>query len=366
MRAHANTPNLEPLLVHGVPRKLLKKVSRPIGRERRRNAMKRRTFLSTAPVSLAAVAVLTTSTAPARIVWPERTVRILVPYAPGGPVDLVARLIGDRLTSKFGRSFVVENKPGANGAIGVQMLMAAPADGYSLMMHGSAAMTIYPAVMRHPAYDTLRDLTPITLVDYFHLILCANPDLPMKDVKEFVAYAKASPGKLSYGTAGIGAMNHIGMEWFNIMAGIDTVHVPYRGDPPVASDVMNGTLEIAFVSSNVAIPLIKAGKLRALAVPSRARMAVLPDVPTMAEAGYPEFELQPWTGFFGPANLDMTIVSTLSAAMKEILAQPDVAERLAGLAMVPAFTTPDEFTAMISKSISLWKDIAARTKIVVE
>jgi tripartite-type tricarboxylate transporter receptor subunit TctC len=328
--------------------------------------MQRRTFLSTAPAALVVSAALVVRTAPARAAWPERPVRIVVPYAPGGPVDLMARLIGDKLTTTFGQSFVIENKPGANGAIGVQVLMAAPADGYTLLMHGSAGVTIYPAVTKQPAFDTLRDLTPITLVDYFDLILCADPALPMKDVKQFVAYAKASPGKLSYGTAGIGALNHVGMEWFKTMSGIDIVHVPYRGDAPVAADLMNGTLGVSFVSSNIAIPLIKAGKLRALAVPSRQRMAVLPDVPTIAEAGYPDLDLQPWTGFFGPANLDKSIVSALSAAMKEILAQPDVAERLAGLAMVPAFTTPEEFAEMIRRSIALWKDVAARTKIVVE
>jgi tripartite-type tricarboxylate transporter receptor subunit TctC len=328
--------------------------------------MERRTFLSTAPAALVVGAVLVVSTTPARAAWPERPVRIVVPYAPGGPVDLVARLIGDKLATKFGQGFVIENKPGANGAIGVQALMAAPADGYTLLMHGSAGVTIYPAVMKQPAFDTLRDLTPITLVDYFDLILCANPELPIKNVKELVAYAKANPGKLSYGTAGVGAMNHVGTEWFKTITGIDIVHVPYRGDAPVAADVMNGTLGVSFVSSNVAIPLIKAGKLRALAVPSRKRMVVLPDVPTMAEAGYSDFDLQPWTGFFGPANLDKSIVSALSVAMKEILAQPDVAERLAGLAMVPAFTTPEEFAALISKSIALWKDVATRTKIVVE
>jgi tripartite-type tricarboxylate transporter receptor subunit TctC len=304
--------------------------------------------------------------APALAAWPERPVRIVVPYAPGGPVDVVARLIGDKLATKFGQGFVIDNKPGANGAIGVQAVMAAPADGYTLLMHGSAGITIYPAVMKQPAFDTLRDLTPITLVDYFDLILCADPALPIKDVKQFVAYARANPGKLSYGTAGVGAMNHVGTEWFKTMTGIDIVHVPYRGDAPVAADVMNGTLGVSFVSSNVALPLIKAGKLRALTVPSRQRMAVLPDVPTMAEAGYPDFDLQPWTGFFGPANLDKSIVSALSAAMKEILAQPDVAERMAGLTMVPAFTTPEEFASMIRKSIALWKDVAAKTKIVVE
>src|SRR6185436_18593895 len=313
--------------------------------------MRRRTILAAGLASLLAGPACAAD-------WPERPVKIVVPYAPGGPVDLVGRLIGDKLAAKFGQTFVVDNKPGANGAIGVQAVMAAPADGYTLLMHGSAGTTIYPVVMRRPAFDTLRDLTPITLVVYFDLILCANPELPFKTVKEFVAYAKANPGKLSFGSAGVGAMNHVGAEWFKMMTGIDIVHVPYRGDAPVATDVASGTLGVSFISSNVAIPLIKAGKLRALAVPSRKRIAVLPDVPTMAEAGYPEFDLQPSTGFFGPAQLDKKIVTQLSSAMKEILGMPDVAERFGGLGMTPAFTTPEEFTAMIQKSIALWQNVA--------
>ena len=298
--------------------------------------------------------------------WPERPVKIVVPYAPGGPVDLVARVVGDKLAARFDQSFVVDNKPGANGAIGVQAVMAAPADGYTLLMHGSAGTTIYPVVMRNPVFDTLRDLSPISPVVLFDIILCANPALPFKTVKEFVAYAKANPGKLSYGSAGVGAMNHVGTEWFKMMTGIDIVHVPYRGDAPVATDVAGGTLGVSFVSSNVAIPLIQAGKLLALAVPSRKRIAILPDVPTMAEAGYPEFDLQPSTSLFGPARLDKAIVAKLSLATKDVVAQPDVVERFTGLGMTPAFATPEDFTIMIRKNIELWKDVAAKAKVVVE
>jgi tripartite-type tricarboxylate transporter receptor subunit TctC len=298
--------------------------------------------------------------------WPERPVKIVVPYAAGGPVDLVTRLVADKLGAKFSQRFVVDNKPGANGAIGVQALMAAPNDGYTLLLHGSAGVTIYQAVMRNPSFDTLRDLTPITLVVYFDLILCAHPSMPFSTVKDFVAYAKANPGKLSFGSAGVGAMNHVGTEWFKMMTGIDMVHVPYRGDAPVAADVVSGTLGVSFIASNVAIPLIKAGKLKPLAVPSRKRLAALPDVPTMAEAGYPDFDLQPWTGLFGPAGLDKAIEAKLSAAMKEILGDREVAERLAGLSMTPAFTTPAELAAMIRKSIELWKGVAAKAKVVVE
>ena len=298
--------------------------------------------------------------------WPDHPVHVVVPYAPGGPLDLVARLISEKLGARFGQSFVVENKPGANGAIGVQSVMASPPDGYTLLLHGSAGVTIYQAVMKQPAFDTLRDLTPISLVIYFDLILCANPALPFRTVKEFVAYAKANPGKLSYGTAGVGAMNHVGTEWFKGIADIDIVHVPYRGDAPVAADLAAGVLGVAFVSSNVAIPLIKAGKLRALAVPSRRRIAVLPDMPTMAEAGYPDFDLQPWTALFGPAGLDKTIVASLEEALKQVLAEPDVIDRLARLSMTPAATTPEELSRIVENSIALWKGVAAKAKIVVE
>jgi tripartite-type tricarboxylate transporter receptor subunit TctC len=321
--------------------------------------MRRRTILAAGAASLLAGPAFA---AP----WPERPVRLVTPYAPGGPLDLAARLTADKLAARFGQSFVVDNKPGANGAIGVQAVLAVPPDGYTLLIHGSAGTTIYPAVMRQPAFDTLRDLVPITLIVYFDLILCANPQMPFSTVKEFVAYTKANPGKLSYGSAGVGAMNHVGAEWFKMMTGIDIVHVPYRGDAPVATDVASGMLAVSFVSSNVAIPLIKAGKLRALAVPSRRRVAALPDVPTMAEAGYPEFDLQPSAGLFGPAQLDKEIVAALSAAMKEILAQPEIAERLIGLGMTPAYTTPAEFKEMIRRSIDLWKGVAAKARVVVE
>ena len=321
--------------------------------------MHRRTVLAFGAASLLA--------GPARAAdWPDHPVRIVVPYAPGGPVDLVTRLVSEKLGARFGQSFVVENKPGANGAIGVQSVMSSPPDGYTLLLHGSAGTTIYQAVMRQPAFDTLRDLAPISLVVYFDLILCANPSLPFKTVKEFVAYAKANPGKLSYGTAGVGAMNHVGTEWFKGMAGIDIVHVPYRGDAPVAADLTAGVVGVAFVSSNVAIPLIQAGKLRALAVPSRRRIAVLPDVPTMAEAGYPDFDLQPWTALFGPAGLDKAIVSSLNGALKEILAEPDVIKRLSQLSMTPAAGSPEALSKIIEKSITLWKGVAAKAKIVVE
>ncbi len=303
---------------------------------------------------------------PAAAAWPDRPVRLVVPYPPGGPVDVLARLVGEKLTTHYGQSFVIENKPGANGAIGVQAVMSAPPDGYTLLMHGSAGYMIYQAVMAQPAFDTLHDLAPVSTVAYFDLILCANPELPFTDVKGFVAYAKANPGKLSYGTAGIGAMNHVGTEWFKSMAGIDIVHVPYRGDAPVASDMMAGTLGVGFVSSNVAIPLIKTGKLRALAVPRKQRMTAMPDIPTMAEQGYPDFDMRPWAAFFGPAKLDPAIVADLNATLKVILTTPEVVEKLASFGMQADWTTPRDMADTIRANTALWKSVASKAHIVVE
>jgi tripartite-type tricarboxylate transporter receptor subunit TctC len=313
-----------------------------------------------------ALASLCTLAQPAVAAWPEHPVRLVVPYPPGGPVDVLARLLAERLTTRYGQSFIIDNKPGANGAIGVQAVMSAPADGYTLLMHGSAGYTIYQAVMAQPAFDTLRDLAPVSTVAYFDLILCANPELPFTDVRGFVAYAKANPGKLSYGTAGIGAMNHVGTEWFKSMAGIDIVHVPYRGDAPVASDMITGTLGVGFVSSNVAIPFIKTGKLRALAVPRKQRMTVLPDVPTMAEQGYPDFDMRPWAAFFGPVKLAPEILASLNASLKDILTMPEVVDRLATFGMQASWSTPQDMAATIKANTALWKSVAANAHIVVE
>jgi tripartite-type tricarboxylate transporter receptor subunit TctC len=313
-----------------------------------------------------ALASLCTLAQPAAAAWPEHPVRLVVPYPPGGPVDVLARLLAERLTTRYGQSFIIDNKPGANGAIGVQAVMSAPADGYTLLMHGSAGYTIYQAVMAQPAFDTLRDLAPVSTVAYFDLILCANPELPFTDVRGFVAYAKANPGKLSYGTAGIGAMNHVGTEWFKSMAGIDIVHVPYRGDAPVASDMITGTLGVGFVSSNVAIPFIKTGKLRALAVPRKQRMTVLPDVPTMAEQGYPDFDMRPWAAFFGPVKLAPEILASLNASLKDILTMPEVVDRLATFGMQASWSTPQDMAATIKANTALWKSVAANAHIVVE
>jgi tripartite-type tricarboxylate transporter receptor subunit TctC len=298
--------------------------------------------------------------------YPNRTVKVVSPYAPGGPSDLAARLVADRLTAHFGQSFIVDNKPGANGAIGVQAVMQSAPDGYTLLVHGSAGVTIYQAVTKQPAFETLRDLTPISTVTFYDLILCAPPEAPFHDFKGFVAYAKANPGKVSYGSAGVGAMNHIGTEWLKDLVGIDVVHVPYRGDAPVAADLITGTLGVAFVSSNVALPYIRPGKLTALAVPNKQRLASLPDVPTIAELGYPTFDLRPWAALFGPAKLPAPIIESLRAALQEELAKPGVQQRLTELGIEAGTSTPDELANAIKTATANWRNVATKAHIEVE
>jgi tripartite-type tricarboxylate transporter receptor subunit TctC len=298
--------------------------------------------------------------------YPDRIVKLVVPYAPGGPTDLAARVVAERLSARYGQSFIVDNKPGANGVIGVQAVTQSAPDGYTLLVHGSAGVTMYQAVTRQPAFETLRDLTPVTIVTYFDLILCAPPDAPFRDFKGFLVYAKEHPGKLSYGSAGIGAMNHVGTEWLKDLAGIELVHVPYRGDVPVASDLLNGTLGIAFVSSNVALPYIRSGKLKALAVPNKQRLAALPDVPTIAEQGFPMFDLRPWAAVFGPMKLPAPIVENLGKTLREELARPELQQRLVELGMEAGTSSPDELANVIKTTTEQWKSIATRAHIEVD
>ena len=283
-------------------------------------------------------------------VYPDRLIKVIVPFVPGSPVDAAARVITQHIQTRLGQNMVIENKPGGGTTIGLKAVMAAPADGYTLLMHGSAGTTIYPAVMRQPAFDTLRDLTPITPVVLFDIILCANPDLPFKTVKEFVAYAKANPGKLSYGSAGVGAMNHVGAEWFRMMTGIDIVHVPYRGGGATINDLLGRHIKVAFLSLSTAVPHLSTGKIRILAVVEKTRYEAMPDIPTIGET-VPGFEMSSWHGIFAPAATPAPLLARLNAAIRNVLVTDAVKEKLAALGVAVATSTPEELADIVKRGL---------------
>ncbi len=304
--------------------------------------------------------------AAAQAQYPAKAVKIIVPYPAGGPLDTVARLVAAKLADKWKQPVVVDNKPGATGVIGTQALMASPPDGYTLMLHATAGLTIYQALAKAPAYDTLKDLTPISPASYSPLILVVNRGMAVDSVKGLIDHIKANPGKLSYGTAGIGAVNHVGMELFKRRTGTDVVHVPYKGDAPAIADLINGNVTMGFMSASLAIPQIRGGKLKALAITSRTRAESMPDLPTMIEAGLPDFELRAWNAFVGPAGLPRDLVMRINHDLVEVSADPAIRTRFAELGLVADSSTPEALVERIRAEIGEWRAVVKGAKIVAE
>ncbi len=285
--------------------------------------------------------------------WPSKPIRIIAPVAPGGGVDLVARTIADRLTQPLGQSFVVDNQSGGGGIIASQMVTRAAPDGYTLMVGYVGTHGTNPAVRKVP-YDAINGFSPIAMVGGTPNILVVTPGLPVKTVAEFVAYARAHAGELSYGTSGPGTLTHLAMEQFKELTGIALTHVPYRGITPAIFDVMAGHTHAMFPGLAAALPQIEAGKLRALAVTGARRHHLLPDVPTLEELGYAGFDGVQWYGIVGPPGMPAEIVNRLNAEINRQLAMPDLAERLSGEALDPMPMTPAEFGDYMKRDIAKW------------
>ena len=280
--------------------------------------------------------------------YPARPIRFVVPYAPGGPLDLIARAIGQKLTEVTGQAVVVDNKPGAGGNIGADIVAKAAPDGYTIVMGAVATHAINPTLYPKIPYDPVKDFTPVAMVAVVPNVLVVNPALPVKSVKELIDFAKAKPSYLNFASGSTGSTGHLAGELFNALAGVQMVHIPYKGGAPAMADLLAGQVQLMFDNLANALPQVKAGKLRALAVTTAQRSAFAPDLPTLAEAGVPGFDLTTWFGIFLPGNAPRDIVLRLNTEINKALNAPDMKDRLEKMgAEPPANNTPERFAAFI-------------------
>jgi tripartite-type tricarboxylate transporter receptor subunit TctC len=280
--------------------------------------------------------------------YPNKPIKIIVPYTAGGTTDMIARTLGQKMTEKWGQPVVVENKPGANGIIGIDMVAKAPADGYTLGLAspGTHAInqTLYTTLPHHP----IKDFTPVSFVVRAPMVMVVNADQPIKSVKELIAAAKKDPGKLSIASGGSGSSQHLAAELFKHMAGVDMTHVPYKGGGAAYTDLLGGRVQVMIDALQQSMPHIKSGKLRPIAVASAQRLPQLPDVPTIAEAGVPGYESGAWYGLVAPANMPKAVLDQIAAEVDRILKLPDVKERFEGPGLVTVGGKPEAFAAHIN------------------
>ena len=287
--------------------------------------------------------------------YPESPVKMIVGFPPGQATDIVARYMAQKFADNIpGSNFIVDNRPGASGILGSRIVAGATPDGLTLMMGSSATLAVNPALYKELPYDVLRDFAPISLIAVVPQYLVVNPDLPVKTVKDLVELAKKDPGKINYGSGGCGVSNHLIMELFKQAAGIDMTHVPYKGGPAALTDLMAGRISAMFETGPGAIPLIKSGRLRAIAVSSAERAAVTPDIPTVAESGYPGFQAVAWIGLVAPAKTPEHVISKLSSISMKSLKEKEFSDKLAALGAVPIGNSPSEFRAFIEAELKRW------------
>lgn len=283
--------------------------------------------------------------------FPSKPIRIIVPYVAGGTTDLLARAVGQRLSERFGQTVVVENRPGANGMIGADVVAKAPADGYTLGIASPGTHAANAALYKNITYDTVKDFTPISLAVSAPMILIAHPSLGVKNVKALIDKAKNEPGGISYASGGSGSSQHLAMEQFAYMAGIKMVHVPYKGSSNSYTDLLGGRVTLEFDVLPTAMPHVTSGKLVPLAVASATRLPQLPDIPTVAESGVPGYEATSWYGFVGPANLPKDVLAKLNTEIVAALQQPSIQETLTKAGVLIVGSTPDAFAAHIKSEM---------------
>jgi len=290
--------------------------------------------------------------------WPSKPIRLIVPFAPGGPTDIMGRTVGKIIGDALGQPVVVENRAGAGGNIGTDVVAKAAPDGYTLAIGPVSSLAMAPGLYPKLPYDPGKDLAPITLVGVTVPVIVAHPSAPFLNFAEMVAYAKANPGKLSYATPGVGTLSHLASESLQSRAGFSLNHVPYKGTGPAAQDLLAGTVPLSFESSlTTAAQNVKSGKLRGIAVLSKKRSPLLPEVPTLAESGFPDFDVLTWFGLVGPAGLPQDVVNKLNRVVVAGLKTPEVAERFAAIGAEPRPMTPEQFGAYIRAETQRWAKV---------
>mgnify|MGYP001160520124 CR=1 FL=1 len=318
--------------------------------------------MKTSKLFLLAVAAALLPLAATAQTYPSKPVRLIVPFAPGGATDVIARLTGQKLSDALGQQFVIDNRPGANGNIGTEMAAKAQSDGYTLVMSYDGTLAINPSVYRNMPFDPQKDLVPIANVAQLPLLMVVHPGIAAKTVAEFVALAKASPGKINFSGAGYGSAGHLAAELFRARAGIDIVHVNYKGGGQAVQDLLGGQIQMLMTGLTTVEGHLKAGKLRALAFTSARRMPGAPDVPTFSESGYPVVAYS-WYGILAPAGTPQDIVRKLNADINRILQAPEVRERLTALGTEPTGGTPEQFAETIKADTARWAKVVADANI---
>ena len=295
--------------------------------------------------------------------YPSRPIRLVVPYAAGGGADSVARIVAKRVSETIGQPIVIENRGGAGSIIGTDLVNKSDPDGYTLLLGQSGPISINPAVYKKLPYDPLKDFAPVTMTTAYPYIMVVNPTLGVKTLKEFVTLAARKPGELNYGTTGVGAANHLVTELFDSKANIKMTHIPYRGTALAVADLLAGQVQVVFADPITALPQIAAGTLLALAVTSKERSPVAPQVPTISESGYPGFDAIAWHGILAPANTPPAIVQKLNAEIVAALKNPETRALLEKQAMQTVGNSPDAFASFIREDIAVWKAVAEQANV---
>jgi tripartite-type tricarboxylate transporter receptor subunit TctC len=292
----------------------------------------------------------------AQAAYPSKPVKIIVPYSAGGPADIYARFVGDRLQKAMGQPFVIENRPGAGAIIGTDAVAKSAPDGYTLLMM-SNTHTVNESLFTKKPYTLLRDLAPIAPINYSDLVLVVHPSVPAKNLKELIALAKAKPGGLNYASSGPGTPYHMAGELFKAMAGIDVVHVPHKGSAEARTDVLAGNVQMMFDAITTMAPLAQSGKVRAIATSGKTRSSIMPNVPTLSEAGLPGYDAVIWLGMMAPAGTPNAVIDALNADIQKIVNASDVKEAWTKQGAVPMRMSPDEFGKFIEQDIQKWAKV---------